>query len=73
MRMSGKCMSKKYSLNKEDFKRIGIGALVALVGALLTYLETLIPNVDFGNWTPVAVAINSILANAVRKYIADNQ
>lgn len=65
-------MSKRYQLNKEDLKRIGIGALVALVGALLTYLETLIPSVDFGVYTPVAVAVNSILANAVRKYLADN-
>lgn len=73
MRMWLKYMSKRYSLNKEDFKRIGIGALVAIVGALLTYAETQIPNVDFGSYTPLIVAVNSILTNAVRKFIADNQ
>ena len=66
-------MSKRFELNKNDLKRIGIGALVAVVGALLTYAETLIPNVDFGAYTPLAVASNSILTNAVRKYLADNQ
>lgn len=65
-------MSKRYQLNREDLKRIGIGALVALAGALLTYLETLIPNVEFGVYSPLAVAVNSILANAVRKFLADN-
>ncbi len=65
--------SKKYTLNKEDLKRIGVGALIAIMGALLTYAETQIPNVEFGSWTPILTALNAILVNAVRKFIADSQ
>jgi uncharacterized hydantoinase/oxoprolinase family protein len=63
--------SKKYSLNKEDLKRIGVGALVATAGALLTYGTEIIAVVDFGAWTPVAVMVFSILANVVRKFLTD--
>ena len=63
--------SKKYSLISEDLKRIGIGAMVAIIGALATYLQDTIPNIDFGAYTPIAVAINSIIVNAVRKYISE--
>lgn len=61
--------SKKYELIQEDLKRIGIGALVAVGGALLTYVADTIPNVDFGVYTPVVVAISSVLINAGRKWI----
>ena len=63
--------SKKYELNKHDLKRIGLGALVAVSGALLTYLTDLIPNVDFGSMTPVVVALWSVIANTVRKLLTD--
>lgn len=63
-------MSSQYSLNKEDLKKIAIGAGVALAGALLTYVSETITSVDFGEWTPIIVAIWSILANAARKFIA---
>jgi len=61
--------SEKYKLNKEDGKKILIGAGVAIAGAVLTYITEVIPNVDFGSYTPVVVALFSILANAVRKLI----
>ena len=61
--------SEKFKLNKEDMKKIAIGAGVAIAGAVLTYITEVIPNVDFGSYTPVVVALFSILANAVRKLI----
>jgi ABC-type antimicrobial peptide transport system permease subunit len=64
--------SKAYQLNKEDLRRILIGASVAVGGALVTYVADTIPNVDFGSWTPVVVAFSSILVNAARKFIADH-
>ena len=63
--------SEKYSLIQEDLKRIGIGLGVALLGALATYLQDIIPNVDFGAYTPLAVAINSVIVNIIRKFVAD--
>jgi hypothetical protein len=58
-------------LNKEDWKKIGIGALVAIGGVLATYLETLIPSIDFGNYTTLVVAINGIVINIIRKLVTD--
>ena len=61
--------STKFSLNTLDWKKIGMGALVAVVWTLLTYATDLIPNVDFGVYTPIVVAGFSIIANVVRKRI----
>jgi len=65
--------SQKFSLNSLDWKKIGKWALVAVVWVLLTYVADLIPTIDFGVYTPVVVAIFSILANIVRKWIVSNQ
>ena len=61
--------SKQFSLNKEDLLKIGKGALIALSGALLTYLLQVLPNVDFGVYTPMVVSVASILINAGLKFI----
>ena len=66
-------MAEKYKLNTEDLTKLGTGALIAGTGAVLTYLVQVIPNVDFGAYTPVAVAVFGILANLVRKFIQDKQ
>ena len=63
--------STKYQLNKEDGKRILLGLGVAVGGAVLTYLSELLPNVDWGNWTPVVVSLASVLVNAGRKWLKD--
>lgn len=61
--------SERFKLNKEDGKKILTGAGIAMAGALLTYFADILPNVDFGEWTPVAVAVFSILVNAGRKFL----
>jgi len=44
------------------------GAVIAVVGALLTYIAQELGNWDFGpTWTPIIVAGFSILANIIRK------
>lgn len=67
--MNNQVFSKNWELIKPDLKRIAIGAGVALLGALATYLEETIPGLNFGEFTPVVVAINSILVNAIRKFV----
>ena len=64
--------SKKYSLITEDFRKVGIGLLIALGGAALTYLQDTIPGVDFGQYQPIVMAVNSIIVNAGRKYLTEN-
>jgi len=64
--------SPNRTLIKQDLKRLAVGAGVALLGALATYLQDSIPNLDFGQYTPVVVAINSILVNAIRKFIVSS-
>lgn len=64
-------MSKRYSLAREDLKKIGIGAGVAISGALLTYVSETLTQIDFGEWTPIVVSVWSIVANMVRKFISE--
>lgn len=52
-----------------DYKKVGRGLAIALGGAALTYFAQLIPHIDFGTYTPVAVAVFSALINAGREYI----
>ena len=61
--------SKKYKLNLADGKRIGLGAGMALGGALLTYIASVVSQVDFGAYTPIIVALAGILVNAGRKFL----
>lgn len=61
--------SARFTLNKEDGRKILTGAIVALSGALLTYFSQIVTQIDFGVWTPTVVAIASILVNAGRKFL----
>jgi hypothetical protein len=61
--------SKQFSLSNIDYKKILVGAGIALLGALATYLQDTIPSIDFGVYTPIIVAVNSIIINAIRKFI----
>lgn len=62
--------SKRFRLNKEDLIKILIGLCIAMAGAGLTYLTDIIANVDFGEYTPMAVAGWSVIVNLVRKLIS---
>lgn len=63
--------SKRFSLDLTDLKKIGVGLLVAVGGAVLTYLTGLIPNVDFGAFTPLVVTGWSVIVNILRKLLTD--
>lgn len=63
--------STKFSLNNVDWKKIAVGAGVAITGALLTYISQTLTTVDFGQYTPIVVAFWSVVANIVRKWMSD--
>ncbi len=60
--------SKKFSLNKADLLKIAKGAGIALLGALGTYLLTLVGVVDLGVYTPFVAGALSVVANAMIKF-----
>lgn len=64
--------SEKFTVSLKDLKKVGVGLLIALGGAALTYVAELIPNVDFGEFTPVVVATLSVLINFARKFLTDH-
>lgn len=60
--------SRQGYLNRADWKKIGKGALIAIGGAVVTYLQTAIPNMEIGpTWTPLLMAANSVLVNIALK------
>lgn len=62
-------MSNIGKLSKEDLKKVGIGALVAGAGAIVTYLVSWAGSYDFGTYTPIVVAVSSIAVNFIRKWL----
>lgn len=65
--------SKKFSLNEIDWQKIGKWAMIAAGGALFTYLQQIIVGFDFGVYTPIVMAMNSVLVNAVNKFLEGNR
>ena len=63
-------MQKQYSFDKITLVKIGKGALIAAGGAILTYIAEHIGDFNFGIYTPIAVAVLSILINAGKEYIS---
>ena len=61
--------SKPFSMIDLDWKKVGTGALIAIAGALLTYISEVITGINFGSWTPVVVTVWSVAANIARKYL----
>jgi hypothetical protein len=59
----------RLQINKEKLKKVLIGAVIAGLGALLTYILQYVSSMDFGQWSPVIVALCSILINLIRKIV----
>lgn len=64
--------SKRYSLDGADLRKLGTGFLVALVGAVATFLSDAATSIDFGMWSPFISMAVSVVVNAIRKWVADN-
>lgn len=52
-----------------NYKKLLKGLLIALGGAALTYLAQLLPNVNFGTYTPLIVAGFSALINGAQMWL----
>mgnify|MGYP003591388924 FL=1 len=59
----------KFTFTKENYLKIAKGAGIAVGGALLTYLAQFISETDFGQWTPVVVALGGIIINSGREFL----
>ena len=60
---------KRFTFNKEALASVLKGAGIAALGAVLTYLTQWAGSVDFGDLTPLVVALTSIIINITRKWV----
>lgn len=65
------------TLNVTDWKKAGKGLLLAIGGVVVTYLVSLLPDLQnklaFGQWTMIVVPLASTLLNLAAKYLAGGQ
>ncbi|WP_145028975.1 hypothetical protein [Caulifigura coniformis] len=64
--------SRRFALNGADLRKLGTGLMIALVGAVATFLSEVATSLDFGIWSPFVSMGLSVLVNAIRKWITDN-
>ncbi len=64
--------SKKYSMDTTDVQKIAKGAAIAAAGAALVFISNM-AGMDWGQWTPIVTAIAAVIANSIRKWMAENQ
>ena len=65
-------VSKKWSLNWADGKKLGLNTLFVSIAAGLTYLGTQVGNVDWGSATALVVPIATLLIGSVTQWAKDN-
>ena len=63
--------SKKYSLNGEDLKKLGLNTVFVSLAAGLTYLGTEVANVDWGSMTALVLTFATILFGTANKWSKD--
>jgi len=64
--------SKTGKLDSTDWRKIGTGAAVAVLGAILTYATEIIPDLELGDYGPMLAAGLAVLVNVIRKILTDN-
>jgi len=57
------------SIDLVGIKKVGRGALIAGGSAVLTYVAEALPGIDFGEWTPIVMAISGVIINLARKLL----
>ena len=68
-------MSKLFTVNKDELKKVGIGALLGLLGMLASFLElNLFKVIEVNAGLLLILApLNSGLVNLIRKFIRDEE
>lgn len=62
-------MSTSFSISKTELLSVLKGLGIAVGGAALTYLTAYLTHTDFGAYTPLVVALWSVIVNFLRKWI----
>ena len=65
--------SPPLQLNKNDMSKVLKGLLIALGGAGLTYLSSIVGQIDYGNYAIIVYPLLSALLNAAIKWVSDNR
>lgn len=66
-------MSPSFSISKAEVVSVLKGAGIAAGGAVLTYLSSYFSGHDFGVYTPVVMALWSVVVNFCRKFFPSTQ
>jgi len=61
-------IQKAYKFDKPTLISIAKGAIIALLPVLCLYLLDILPQFDFGVYTPTITAVASILINTVYQW-----
>lgn len=64
-------LSRSWGLIQEDLRSAGRGLVIALLGALATYLADTVPGIDFGQYTLLVGAVNAFIVNLIRKFVSE--
>lgn len=62
-------VQESFAFDKITLLKIGRGALIAGAGAAVVYGLEAVLTMDFGESTPIIVALASILLNAVKEFV----
>lgn len=65
--------SKKWSLNGEDLKKLGLNTVFVSLAAGLTYLGAEVGNVDWGSSTALIVPIATLLLGTATQWAKNNK
>ena len=71
--MANKALSPRWKLNKKDGKSLLRGFIIMLVGTALTWGLNQLPNIDFGQYTYIAIPVLGLLFNTGLKWVTDEQ
>jgi len=64
---------KSFHFGSVELHSLLKGLGVALAGALIVWIPTVLSGIDFGVWTPLAVSLASVFVNFLRLWSNDNR
>ncbi len=61
--------SPKYSLTKQDLLPLFKTLLALILGVVLTWMTQTIPNINFGEFSPVVTALFTMLIKVAQRWV----